>query len=118
MGIQQGNDYRGPSATDPSMLVKISSPVLLMQGGRSNAHSWFHASMSYVAEHVPRGTVHEFANQGILAPMAASEPVAGKLPVSSTRCISVSRADYIWVLVMGDHVKSWTWDYMLLLIAT
>jgi len=79
MGIQQGNDYRGPSATDPSMLAKISSPVLLMQGGRSNVHSWFHAGVSYVIEHVPQATVHEFAELGHLAPMVAPEPIAEKI---------------------------------------
>ena len=79
MGIQQSNEYRGLSATDPSMLAKISAPVLLLQGGRSNVHSWFHAGVRYVAEHVTQATVHEFADLGLLAPMVAPEPVAKKI---------------------------------------
>lgn len=49
MAIQQSNEYKGPSATDSSILAKISAPVLLLQGGRSNARSWFHAGVRYVA---------------------------------------------------------------------
>ena len=79
MAIQQSNEYHGPSATDPSMLAKISAPVLLLQGGRSNARSWFHAGVRYVAEHVPQATIHEFADLGILAPMVTPEPVAEKI---------------------------------------
>ena len=79
MGFQQSNEYQGPSATDPSMLAKISAPVLLLQGGRSNARSWFHAGVRYVSEHVPQATIHDFADLGILAPMVAPEPVAKKI---------------------------------------
>ena len=79
MGIQQSNEYQGPSVTDPSLLKKISVPVLLLQGGRSNAHTWFHAGVRHVAEHVPQSTVHEFADLGHLAPMVAPEPVAEKI---------------------------------------
>ena len=79
MAIQQSGEYQGPSDTDPSMLAKITAPVLLLQGSRSNVHSWFHAGVSYVAEHVKQAAVHEFANLGHLAPMVAPEPVAKKI---------------------------------------
>lgn len=79
MGIQQSNEYRGLSATDPSMLAKISAPVLLLQGGRSNAYSWFHVGVRHVAEYVPQATAHEFTDLGHLAPMVAPEPVAEKI---------------------------------------
>jgi len=98
MGIQQSNDYRGPSATDPSILTKISAPLLLLQGGRSSVHSWFHDGVRYVAEHVPQATVHEFADLGILAPMSLLNRSLRKSPVSSTRCIRVSRADYTCII--------------------
>lgn len=79
MGIQQSNEYQGPSVTDSSILAKISVPVLLLQGGRSNAHSWFHAGVRHVAEYVPQATVYEFEDLGHLAPMVAPEPVAKKI---------------------------------------
>lgn len=80
-GFQQGTEYQGPSATDASMLAKITAPVLLLQGGRTaaSARSWFHAGVRHVAEHVQQATVHEFADLGHLAPMAAPEPVAEEL---------------------------------------
>ncbi len=61
------------------MLAKISAPVLLLQGGLSNAHSWFHAGVRHVAEHISQATVHEFTELGHLAPMVAPEPVAEKI---------------------------------------
>ena len=79
MAIQQSGEYKGPSNTDPSMLAKITAPVLLLQGSRSNVHSWFHAGVNYVAEHVKQAAVHKFANLGHLAPMVAPEPVAKKI---------------------------------------
>ena len=79
MGTQQSSEYQGPSATDPSMLAKITAPVLLLQGGRSNIRSWFQAGVRYVAEHVPQATVHEFPDLGHLAPMVSPEPVAEKI---------------------------------------
>ncbi len=53
--------------------------MLLLQGERSNAHSWFHAGVRHVAEHVKQATVHEFTELGHLAPMVAPEPVAEKI---------------------------------------
>jgi pimeloyl-ACP methyl ester carboxylesterase len=79
MGTQQGSEYQGPSATDASMLAKITAPVLLIKGGRSNVRSWFHAGVRYAAEHVPKATVHEFADLGHLGPMFAPEPIAEKI---------------------------------------
>ncbi len=79
LGTRHGSEYRGPSAMDPSMLAKITVPVLLLQGGRSNVHTWFHAGVRYVAEHVPQSTVHEFPDLGHLGPMFAPEPIAGKI---------------------------------------
>ena len=79
MGIQQTSEYRDPSAMDPSALAKITAPVLLLQGGRSNVGSWFQAGVSYVADHVPQATVHQFPDLGHLAPMVAPGPIAEKI---------------------------------------
>lgn len=85
--IQQSMEYQGPSATDPSVLAKITAPVLLLQCGRAvdNVRSMNHAAVEHVAEHVPEATVHEFANLGHLAPMVAPEPVAEEIARFFTR---------------------------------
>lgn len=77
--IQQSQEYQGPTATDASVLAQIRAPLLLLQGGRSNVRSWFHAGVRHVAEHVPKATVHEFADLGHLALMVAPEPIAEKI---------------------------------------
>lgn len=78
-GFQQGTEHQGPPATDASVLAQITAPVLLLQGGRSNVRSWFHAGVRHVAEHVPQATVHEFADLGHLAPVVAPEPIADEI---------------------------------------
>ena len=74
--IQQGMEHQGPRATDASVLAQISAPLLLLQGGRSNVGSWFHAGIRHVAEHAPAAEVHVFDDLGHLAPMVHPEPVA------------------------------------------
>lgn len=78
-GIQQGSKYHGPSATDASLLAKIKAPVLLLQGGRSNVHSWFHAGVRHVAENVQQATVHEFPELGHLGPTIDPKQIAEKI---------------------------------------
>jgi pimeloyl-ACP methyl ester carboxylesterase len=77
-GSQQSMEYQGTSATDASMLEKITAPVLLLQGGRTvkNVRSTNHTGVRHVAGHVSQATVHEFEKLGHLAPMVAPEPVA------------------------------------------
>jgi pimeloyl-ACP methyl ester carboxylesterase len=78
-GIQQSMEHQGPSLTDASVLARITAPVLLLQGGRSKARSWYHPGVRHVAEHVPQATVHELADLGHLAPMVAPEPIADEI---------------------------------------
>jgi pimeloyl-ACP methyl ester carboxylesterase len=77
--FQQSMQYQGESATAASALAEIAAPVLLLQSGRSNAGSWFHACLQHVAEHVPQATVHELSDLGHLAPMVAPGPVAAEI---------------------------------------
>ena len=86
-GIQQSMEYQGPSLTDAAVLAQIAAPVLVLHGGRTSddSRSWFHAGVRHVAEHVPRATVHQFANLGHLAPVVAPEPVAEVLARFFTR---------------------------------
>jgi pimeloyl-ACP methyl ester carboxylesterase len=79
--IQQGQEYQGPSATDPSALAELTAPMLLLQGGGTaeNVRSTNHAGVRHVAEHFPQAGVHEFADLGHLAPMVDPEPVAEEI---------------------------------------
>ena len=81
MKIQQGTEYQGPTAIEASSLAKITAPVLLMQGGRTqeSVRSWFHTGVQYVDQHVPQSAVYEFPDLGHLAPMVEPERVAQKI---------------------------------------
>ena len=86
-GSQQSMEHQGASATDASILAKITAPLLLLQGGRTveNVRTSNHAGVRHVAEHVPKATVHEFADLGHLAPMVAPEPVAREIATFFSR---------------------------------
>lgn len=79
MSMKQGSESQGPSITDASQLEKIKAPVLLLQGGRTNIHSWFHAGVQYIVENVQQATVHEFSGLGHLGPMIEPKPIAEKI---------------------------------------
>ena len=79
VAIEQGSAYDGPRATEPEALAQLDMPVLLLQGERSNAASWFHAGVQHVAEHVPHAEVRELSTLGHLAPMVEPAPVADEI---------------------------------------
>jgi pimeloyl-ACP methyl ester carboxylesterase len=55
-----------PSPMDPSILAKITVPVLLMQGTKTTRY--FESSVQYVAEHVTRGQIRKIDNAGHFGP--------------------------------------------------
>lgn len=71
-------DFVGYSPTDPSVLERISVPVLLLHGSRS-ALSWFTDSTRYAAHHIPDATVREIAGVGHLCHLVQPQRVAGEL---------------------------------------
>ena len=77
--LEQGSAYEGPKATAPAALARLDMPVLLLQGERSNAGSWFHACVRHVADHVPHAEVCELTDLGHLAPMVDPAPVADEI---------------------------------------
>lgn len=77
--IQQGMGYSGPRATDASELAKITAPVLLLQGRRTNIPAWFQAGVRHVTDHVPQAIEHEFEDLGHLATAVAPKPVADEI---------------------------------------
>ena len=77
--IEQGSAYEGPKATAPAALARLDMPVLLLQGERSNAGSWFRTCVRHVADHVPHAEVCELTDLGHLAPMVDPAPVVDEI---------------------------------------
>jgi pimeloyl-ACP methyl ester carboxylesterase len=67
------------SPTDPSALAKITVPVLLMHGTRSNPHPWFINGVHHVAQHVTEPYVRQIPGAGHLGPILEPEPVANEI---------------------------------------
>lgn len=76
--IRQGARSQAPSPGDPSVLARITVPVLLLQGPRTVLR-WFPDVVSHVARHVADPHVRDIAGAGHLGPILHPEPVAEKL---------------------------------------
>lgn len=76
---EQGMDYEGPRATDAEVLARITAPVLLLHGRRSNMHTWFLDGVNHTVEHVSDAREHEFPQLGHAGPIVRPEPVFGQL---------------------------------------
>lgn len=70
---------QAPSATDPSLLAKITVPTLLMHGARSARHDWFSDGVRHVAHHVPDPDLREVVDAGHFGVALAPEPIADEL---------------------------------------
>jgi pimeloyl-ACP methyl ester carboxylesterase len=68
----------GPSATAPSVLERITVPVLVLHGSKS-ALPWITDCVGHVAEHASDVELSELAGAGHLAPIAQPERVAEEL---------------------------------------
>jgi pimeloyl-ACP methyl ester carboxylesterase len=62
--------------TDPDVLSRVDTPVLLLQGARSNP--WFADSVAYLATHLPRATVRTI-DAAHFAPYTAPQALAQEL---------------------------------------
>lgn len=76
--LREALEFNGPSPTDPSVLERITVPVLLLHGSRT-ALSWFTDSTRYVADHVPDATLREIADAGHLGHLVDPERDAREL---------------------------------------
>lgn len=71
------DEETGPSPTEAAELAKITAPVLLLHGDRSEP--WFINGIHHVAEHVTDAQVHEIDGTGHMAPIHAPEAVADEV---------------------------------------
>lgn len=78
--LEQSEKSDDPSPTDPSVLGRITAPVSILQGSRSNeTWSWFTASARHVDEHVPDATVREIHGAGHMGAWVEPELYADEL---------------------------------------
>ncbi len=77
--FEQGAQSEDPSPTDPSELVKITVPVLVLHGSRSALRSFFPAGARHIAEHVADPHLREIAGAGHFGVALAPQPIANEL---------------------------------------
>ena len=78
--LEQTEESEDPSPTDPAVLGRITVPVSILQGSRSNeTWPWFTASARYVDEHVPDATVREIPGAGHMGAWVKPELYADEL---------------------------------------
>lgn len=75
--LQQDDESDLPSPTDPSVLSRVSVPVLLLRGDSTG--SWFVDSVQYVADHLPDAHIREIGGAGHFGPYTKAEVLAGEL---------------------------------------
>ena len=75
--LEAGADGEDYSPTDPSVLGRITAPVLVLLGSDATASwAWFAESAQYVAEHAPDATVREIPGAGHCGAWARPERYA------------------------------------------
>lgn len=77
--IEQSAQSEEPGSTNPSVLARITAPVLLLHGSRTALQDWFTASVRYVADHVADPHVCEVTGAGHLGPYCEPDAVADEL---------------------------------------
>lgn len=77
--LEQAIQSDDPGPTDPSVLARITVPVLLLHGSRTAMDDWFTDSMRYVADHVADQHVLEITGAGHLGPYCEPDAVADEL---------------------------------------
>ena len=84
--FQQLFEHDGPMPTAPHELAKITAPVLLLHGTRSNPDTWFIDGVNHVASHLTNAHVRKIAGAGHLGPIVEPGRVADELvPFFSAR---------------------------------
>lgn len=77
--LEQDAQSERPGLTDPSVLAKITVPVLLLHGSRTALRNFFTDGVRHVADHVANPHVREIAGAGHFAVALAPEPIADEL---------------------------------------
>jgi pimeloyl-ACP methyl ester carboxylesterase len=76
--MQQAAESREPNFADPSVLERVSAPVLLLRGSETEGR-WAAESVRYLAGHLPDARVHEVAGAAHFGPLLVPEPVAKEI---------------------------------------
>lgn len=76
--MQQAAESHDLSFADPSVLERVSAPVLLLHGSETDG-SWSTESVRHLAAHLPNARVHEVTGAAHFAPLLAPEPVAEEI---------------------------------------
>ncbi len=77
--LQQDGTYTGSRPTDPDVLAQVTSPVLLLRGGRTRLGPFFTDVADYIAQHVADPHVWELPGVGHFAPVTAPKSIAEEL---------------------------------------
>ena len=77
--LQHDGAYAGPRSTDPDALAQITSPVLLLRGGRTRLGAFFTDVTRFIAEQVADPHVWDVPGVGHFAPVIAPESIAEEL---------------------------------------
>ncbi len=75
--FQQQMEYQGPTTDDPSVLRRISAPVLVLLG--SDTKSYATRAVRHVTDHVPNARVQEIPGAGHASPPTHPEALAEAL---------------------------------------
>lgn len=77
--LEQAAESQDYSPTDPSVLKRVTVPVLLMHGSRTALHTWFTKGVRHVAEHVADPHEREIHGAGHWGVVLQPEPIADEL---------------------------------------
>ena len=81
--LRAGRDaaaYRGPVATDPEQLARVTVPVLLVRGEQTRLGTFYSDTVRHVADHVADPRVRPpLSGLGHCGPLVEPEPVAAEL---------------------------------------
>jgi pimeloyl-ACP methyl ester carboxylesterase len=76
-----------PSITDPAELARITAPVLLLQGTRSQPDPWFADGVRHCADHIHGAQVVAIEGAGHLGPIVRPEAVATEVSTFLARAL-------------------------------
>lgn len=77
--LEQAFTAEGTSATDPSVLAKVTAPVLLLHGAESKQIGWFRDGVEFARAHLSDARVRVVPGVGHLSCQVTPEPIVREL---------------------------------------
>lgn len=77
--LEQASQSDAPSPTDPTLLARISSPVLLLHGSETAGGDFYSDGLRHVAEHLADARVREIEGAGHFAVAFEPEAIANEV---------------------------------------